>query len=801
MTVYIEFERAKDFTKKPEQLMIFLEKEAAKDASQLLEVKQGRTLIYGRLKTGELRSNFKSIDLPSLLEGLVTPAGKTSDRTLNNAIEIKFGGETWFKQDRSGKVSINRFSLELEKVPEKITYRDLFSAEYDPPKEYALPSDEKAASRLTLAKQLTEEIESFSKKRLTDEEARQYIISHLQEAYYYKTESHTALGQYLQETFNLTSLDTNKIAYDRDRNYIVVETNDEQSYVFENLSLEIWEEIQKRDPQHRHDQAENLWSFNQIPHTAVQIPQARLAGTQRLLGIAQDLLQVRDENFSQTIEFENFQILSNPSEIAFVEGDRLLAYGKRQQDGSVVAISPDRIEIQSSPLLLEASQQRASLKVDFAYPSRLFKKATSLASLDSERDLLQTSERVIEFTSNKANFEPERSVESEKKNDPLWQFEASPQTASSSSSALEEIKAHLERWETPVAQKKYMERFFTLAPKQYQQLDNGVKKLAKSLQLAWKPNLDLDRQFKTVVASIDRQKEFLSDRVSEKIVELGNWIANRPEAIATYRTMESAYEKFQKGFHQTAESSYQIDAYKIERLDRSTYRLEDTNQKSLIEFEVVGEAEGAIRFKLKEKAPERSMRSVLKTIQNPEINPQPSPIKRAVRENLIQAIEQRLERLENGSQIGAYLVERDEEKITLKDSKNRSINLLSSSYYQLEQLDWNLRSSEYQQQAQRVAPIWARHLFECNCTQIESEQSSLLFDAQTKRLIYDDKVAHKNFIVERVGDGWQYVSGELSLEREKYLLEVVRPKQQEYIDRNTNENNSARTKFQHSISL
>ncbi|WP_013334823.1 hypothetical protein [Gloeothece verrucosa] len=272
--------------------------------------------------------------------------------------------------------------------------------------------------------------------------------------------------------------------------------------------------------------------------------------------------------------------------------------------------------------------------------------------------------------------------------------------------------------------------------------------------------------------NVQQKTQQFKDNISTKTVQLGNWIASRPEAIATNNLMKTLYDKFNAAQRTWGDDQFSLGDYQLKAVDKNTFVLSDLDtERTLVAFKV---SPGKVGQQLKLMGKDNTLDSAHFLKQIRDSNIVPSEQAKQARDALINNIERRVSQLKPGTNAngltvrslrGAELQLPDRTDKFLHNRQGQSVSattIESFSKDQLEALSNQLDVAYRSQQTQEVAPILAKILKNVNNFNYSNKNYTLNYNPDQKRLTFESKSGEK-FVAQSLGNGkWKYIEGDLS---------------------------------------
>ena len=360
---------------------------------------------------------------------------------------------------------------------------------------------------------------------------------------------------------------------------------------------------------------------------------------------------------------------------------------------------------------------------------------------------------------------------------------AAPQVFFENEAAFLEVRRHLDDWQPKpdsVASKEFVSQVVESAHSQYQVGRSILEELGQAVQKVWDYGKSLPEQINNVAKSqaFQAKVEQIKDSVSAKVIDLGNWIANRPEAIATDKLMEETFAKFTQGHERTLESEYRVGNFQIVKQGPQLISLKQGDD-TLLQFKVENQLVGGNRLTLKEKNSD-SIQVLKELRQQTEVVGSASA--EAERSQRIEAIAAKVAKIPLGSSLPTrsqrYQLNREGQ--LERDGKQVELTALNRS--DLINLSRAVARAYGQQQTDRCIPVLAKHLNLIGGLREETPERLVQYDPDSRLLSYQSLNNEQEHLSARYVDNgiWRYESGELTPAKEEQIGEALRLQHEEY---------------------
>lgn len=769
-----------NLSQNPLYLLQILQQQTGRSAQEF-RVQSGRKVIWGQMVNGEFRTELND---PNYVEQILEGLKQTSDLGEQSRqasqfrkipeFQISVGQEVLFRQEADGKVSVNAIQIEVEEsveIPSRdFTYTDAFSSAFDPIIEVEVAEEEVSQSvAVTQQDDISAQSSLLEVAQQDDISAQSRLLEFAQQE---DSSAESGLLEVAQQEDSLAHSSLLEVAQALNQEY---EDLLQSAPPIEELKVYLVKEISATS-EISVVEGITLTQKSSQPSVEVKLVSSRMLQQQLIeaataQALDYDVCQGEVYQVSPP-ELETVEFWSSDEAFAVVKDSTLVAYGFWQEETLKVLPIEYLQEIWSQ---LEKQSESSSPNLNLL--KRLLSQIPQLKLAQLE---------VIETTLVEIQQQQQNQTITSINSDILKHFPAQPEVALANGNAFKVLHNALQNWNPSKEEtKQWVSRLAQGTQQQYETTKEQVEKITQTINDYWQKGQLLSQQLQSSLESEEVQQALqqIKDKTSEGVVSLGNWIATRPEAIATHRLMREAFEKFNQGHNCTLESRYQVGDYQISKRGQNLFTLSQSNQM-LLQFTVQKNIFGQDIFALKGKASNFEAAGALKQLQRQDLEVTGSLEASATFELLKQQMLDKLLRLRDGTcQLGNYTLNKQGETYQISNGKGEALDPQTLTLAQVKRLSEGINSLYRQQQVDACMPVLAKHLQLQGKFHEETDKRVVSFNQESQTLSYHNKLLPQEFLLARwLGEEgqWRHQEGELSEAKERELLEVVSVQQKAY---------------------
>ncbi len=288
--------------------------------------------------------------------------------------------------------------------------------------------------------------------------------------------------------------------------------------------------------------------------------------------------------------------------------------------------------------------------------------------------------------------------------------------------------------------------------------------------------------------SIQNKLQGFKDKISNKVVNLGNKIASLPEEIATKSVMKTALEKVKEGRSLTpstqGKETYQVGDYQVVASKDNQFSLLDKQGDKLLDFSTDDNLKNPSVIS---KFSETNASQILKEIKDKPVKLNEKLTQQ--RETLINQVSEQMQALPKGRSVGEnnqYTVRAYQGEKYLDDGFGHQItndDINSLSYADLDSLSQTFEQEHQQLQAETAMPVFTKILKSHESYEVNSNGSNLKYNPDDQTMTFTSSQGH-TLKARSLGQGqWEHLEGKLSAETIAELKNNLEPQLDSYFER------------------